>query len=126
MVLGGNELNVRPAGCESFGEAIPPPQSPGMVTVTVNVHMALLPDASVAVQVTVVGFCIDRKRLPDGGVHVTVGFGQSSVTIGLNVTVATASPPSYPSQGTSMFCGQVIIGGIVSVQPPRWQPSEQG
>ena len=53
--------------------------------VTVKLHVAVLPDASVAVQVTVVTPTL--KHVPDGGTHTTVTPGQLSVaTGGGNVT----------------------------------------
>jgi hypothetical protein len=83
MVFGGKELGAVPVGCESFGEAMPSPQPlGGTETITLNVHIAVLPESSVAVQVTVV--MPTGKRLPDGGWHITVGFGsQSSVAGGV-------------------------------------------
>jgi hypothetical protein len=50
-------------------------------TVTLNVHVAVLPDVSVAVQVTVV--VPSGKQLPDGGVQVTTTPGQLSVADGV-------------------------------------------
>jgi len=51
----------------------------------VNEQVAVLPDASVAVQVTVVTPTL--KHVPDGGTHATVVPGQLSVGIGVvNVT----------------------------------------
>jgi hypothetical protein len=53
--------------------------------VTLNEHDAVLPEGSVAVQVTDV--VPSGKKLPDGGVQSTV-FGQLSATVGANVTIA--------------------------------------
>jgi hypothetical protein len=56
-------------------------------TVTVKEHVAVLPAASVAVQVTVV--FPTGKKVPDAGVQVAVAPGQLSVTVGSgNVTIA--------------------------------------
>jgi hypothetical protein len=53
--------------------------------VIVKLHVAVLPDISVAVHVTVVTPRL--KHVPDGGTHATVTIGQLSVTIGSgNVT----------------------------------------
>jgi hypothetical protein len=50
-------------------------------TVTVNVQLLMLLDASVAVQVTVVG---PRANIdPDAGLHMTVAPGQLSVAVGV-------------------------------------------
>ncbi len=48
--------------------------------VTVNVHVAVLPEASVAVQVTVV--MPVGKQEPDGGLQAKVTPGQLSETVG--------------------------------------------
>jgi hypothetical protein len=53
---------------------------PGALTVTVKVQGAILPTASVAVQVTVV--VPTGKLEPDGGEHVTVTPGQLSLAVG--------------------------------------------
>lgn len=84
-------------------------------TETVNVHVAVLFDASIAVQVTVVtpiGFP-EAKYEPLGGEHEYVTPGQLSVTfVGANVTVA---PLHVASDSTAMFAGQVIVGGCASM-----------
>ena len=72
----------------------------------------MLPDASVAVQVTVV--VPSGKQLPDGGLHTTVAPGQLSPIIGsANVTTVQVSP----GWGVTavMFAGQVIVGGSTSI-----------
>ncbi len=51
------------------------------LTVTVNEHEPVLPDASVAVHVTEVVPC--GKNEPDGGEHVTVEPGQLSDAVGV-------------------------------------------
>ena len=48
--------------------------------VTVNVQVAVLPDASVAVAVTVV--VPTGNKLPDAGIDKTVTPGQLSLTVG--------------------------------------------
>lgn len=56
-------------------------------TRTVNEALSVFADASVAMQFTVVA--PTPKTLPDGGIHVTLGFGsQLSVTGRENVTTA--------------------------------------
>jgi len=54
------------------------------LTVTVNAHSLVFPDASVATQFTVV--TPFGKVEPDGGVHTTVTPGQLSVAVAVNVT----------------------------------------
>ena len=49
------------------------------MTVTVNMQLAMLVP-SVAVQVTVVVPCGNIE--PDAGIHITIGLGQLSITIG--------------------------------------------
>jgi hypothetical protein len=51
------------------------------LTVTVNVHIAMLLEASFAVQVTVVTPL--AKLVPEAGKQVTVGFGQLSEAVGV-------------------------------------------
>src|SRR6266511_3141488 len=79
-------------------------------TVTVNEHVAWLPDASVAVQFTVV--VPGGKVEPDGGLHTTFTPGQLSVEPGANATAADTFPGSLP---TTMLVGQVIFGGSESL-----------
>jgi hypothetical protein len=50
-------------------------------TLTVNEQLAVLLDASVAVQVTV--FAPTGKQVPDGGAHTTLTPGQLSVGVGV-------------------------------------------
>ena len=52
----------------------------GAVTVTVKVHVAVLPEASVAVAMT--GVAPSEKSEPDAGVELTVAPGQLSETDG--------------------------------------------
>jgi hypothetical protein len=80
-------------------------------TVTVNEQVAVLPDASVAVQVTVV---VPAGKIdPEGGVHEVVTPGQLSEAVGGgNVTIA----PVWLGAGVTVvtLSGQSIIGGSVS------------
>ena len=75
------------------------------VTVTVNVHVAVLPCASVAVLVTVV--VPTAKMLPLAGLLATVTPGQLSVTLTLNVTLLLHPPGAAL---TVIFAGQAICG----------------
>jgi hypothetical protein len=52
-----------------------------LVTVTVKLQLALLPDASIAVHVTVVTPSMNIE--PDGGLHVVVTPGQLSEAVGV-------------------------------------------
>src|SRR5678815_3367616 len=79
------------------------------VTVIVNEQVVLLPDESVAVDVTVV--TPTGKKLPEAGNEVTVTLGQLSVAMGVKVTIAPQTPRSL---NLLMFAGQVITGGCVS------------
>jgi hypothetical protein len=75
-------------------------------TVTSNWQLALLPQASVAVQVTVV--VPTGNVLPEGGLQTTVGAGpQLSVAVVVKLTTLLHSP-------TMMSSGQSITGGVVS------------
>ena len=71
----------------------------------------MLPDASVAVQVTVV---VPRgKQVPDGGLHTTVAPGQlSPITGSAKVTTVQV----LPGLGVTavILAGQVIVGGSKS------------
>ena len=59
------------------------------MTRTWKAALATLPDASVAVHVTVV--VVIGNRLPDDGVQLTVGLGSvSSVAVTTNATIAPA------------------------------------
>jgi hypothetical protein len=59
-------------------------------TVTVKLQVSLLPDLSVAIQTTVL--VPIWKEEPEGGLQLTVGFGQLSETVGAGY-VTTASHP---------------------------------
>ena len=80
-------------------------------TVTVNEHVDVLFEASVAVHVTVevpIG-----NSDPVTGEHTTVVPGQLSDVVGsANFTVA---PQTFASFGTVTFAGHVITGAVVSV-----------
>jgi hypothetical protein len=75
-------------------------------TVTVKEQVAVLPAASVAVQVTVVD--PNGNVDPDGGTHAVVTPGQLSVATG-GSKVTTTIPPGSATATT--FAGQVIVGG---------------
>jgi hypothetical protein len=80
-------------------------------TVTLNVHWALFPLASVAVQVT----CVvpSGKILPEAGLQTTVGdASQSSPADGEgNVTGSVHVPGSAKA---TILPGQLIVGGLMS------------
>jgi hypothetical protein len=73
--------------------------------VTVKLQEAVLPEVSVAVQVTVV--VPSGKVDPDGGLQTTVATPQLSVATGAKVTTAGHA-------ALVMGAGQVIFGGSVS------------
>ena len=75
-------------------------------TVTVKVHVDVLPCASVAVLVTVV--VPAAKLLPLGGLLLIVTPGQLSVALTVNVTLLLQAPGAVL---TVMSLGQVICGG---------------
>ncbi len=80
------------------------------VTVTVNEQVAVLFDASRAVQVTVVTPTL--KLDPEAGTHVTVAPGQLSVTVGAgNVTTAAQVTVAL----AVWLAGQVTTGAWVSL-----------
>jgi len=81
------------------------------ITVTVNEHDTVLFDASVAMQVTVVAPLL--KVEPDAGVQTTVGVPQLSVAD--NTGQETTAEHSPASVFVTMFCGQVIAGGVLSM-----------
>ena len=58
-------------------------------TVTVKLQVAVLPEASVAVQVTVV--TPTGKQLPEGGVQTTVTPGQLSLAVVVKLTTTQGS-----------------------------------
>jgi hypothetical protein len=71
----------------------------------------VLPEASVAVQVTVVQPI--GKQLPDGGLQTTVTPGQSSLAVAVKFTTAQVS--LMLAVIAVLFGGQVITGGCVSL-----------
>src|SRR5947209_19520935 len=80
------------------------------VTMTLKAQMAVLPEASVAVQFTVlvpVG-----KDAPLGGVHTLRTPGQLSTLRGENTTVAVDCPVLT---SIAISFGQVMTGGCVSM-----------
>jgi hypothetical protein len=86
--------------------------------VTVNEQVAVLPVASVAVQVTVV--VPTGSGDPDGGTHTVVTPGQLSDAVGAGklTTLLVAASQGAPAAGggvtTTRLVGQVIVGGCVS------------
>ena len=83
-------------------------------TVTVKLHVAVLPDVSVAVQVTVV--VPTGKIEPLGGLHTEVTPGQLSDTVGGGkLTVAALEIGQVCATIAVTLAGQVIIGGCVSL-----------
>ena len=82
-------------------------------TVTVKVQEAVFPDASVAVQVTVV---VPTGRIePLGGLQTEVTPGQLSDTVGAGkVTVALLEIGQVCAATAVTLAGQVIVGGCVS------------
>src|SRR4029434_4771408 len=80
-------------------------------TVTVKLQVAVLLDASVAVQVTVV--VPTGKQDPDGGLQTTVTPGQLSVAVVVNVTATHGS--LIDAVVAVLFGEQVITGGCVSL-----------
>ena len=79
-------------------------------TVTVKLHVAVLPDVSVAVTITVV--VPFGKFVPDGGAAATVTPGQLSYAFTLKVTTAEHSPVVA---GTVIFAGHITVGFCVSL-----------
>ena len=78
-------------------------------TVTVKLALALLPEPSVAVQMTVV--VPTGNELPEGGTHVGVRLPLAvSVALAVNVTWA----PPGPVAGTLIGPGTLRTGGVVS------------
>ena len=74
-----------------------------------NWQVLILPEASVAVTVTVVN--PTGKKLPDAGELVMVTPGQLSVAVGVKLTTA----PHWPAVlFTVIFAGQVTVGNSVS------------
>src|SRR4029453_18905552 len=80
-------------------------------TVTVKLQVAVFPDVSVAVQVTVVG--PTGKHEPDAGVQAAVTPGQLSLAVGA-AKVTTTQGSLIVAVLALLFGGQVITGGCVS------------
>src|SRR4030095_9939778 len=83
-------------------------------TVTVKLQLAVLPDASVAVQVTVV---VPTGRIePMGGLNTEVTPGQLYDMVGGEcVTFALLDIGQFCAATAVTFAGQVIVGGCVSL-----------
>lgn len=79
---------------------------------TVKEQVAVLPDASVAVQVTVV--VPTGKHVPDGGVQVAVTPGQLSEAVGGGKVTTTQVCPGAGVTAV-MLGGHVMLGGCVSL-----------
>jgi len=77
----------------------------------VNEHDAVLPEPSVAVQVTVV--VPTTKTVPEAGLHDAVGLGQLSVGVGV-VYVTVADPEPSELSNVEILAGQVIAGSCAS------------
>jgi hypothetical protein len=82
-------------------------------TETVKLQVAVLPAASVAVQVTVV--VPTGTTVPDGGTQAAVTPGQLSVAVGFgNVAVVDAGNGHATVATAATFVGHVMLGGCVS------------
>ena len=80
---------------------------------TVKLQVAVLPDASVAVQVTVV--VPTGNGVPEGGTHTTVTPGQLSVATGLAKVPTTDVAIGQLAGATAVTGpGHVMVGGWVS------------
>jgi len=79
-------------------------------TVTVKLQVAVLPDASVAVAITVV--VPFGKFVPDGGPETTLTPGQLSNAVTLKFTTAEHCPAVA---GAVIFAGHIIAGFCVSL-----------
>jgi len=83
-------------------------------TVTEKLQVAVLLDASVAVQVTVV--VPFAKHEPDGGVQATVTPGQLSDAVVVKAVTAQDGPKqAFCCVTVVMSAGQVTVGGCVSL-----------
>ena len=78
--------------------------------VMVNEQVAVLPDASVAVFITVVVPFGNTE--PEGGLLTTVTPGQLSLAVTIKVTTAVQRPGSVD---LTIFAGQVIVGFSASL-----------
>jgi hypothetical protein len=96
----GSVLTVTPAGAVMVGDSV-------SFTVTVKLHVAVLPAASVAMQLTVLAPF--GKVEPVGGSHATVTPGALSVAVGAGYcTTAEHCPKSLEA---TTVAGQTITGG---------------
>ena len=80
-------------------------------TVTVNVHVEVLPHASVAVEVTVV-VPIGNAEPDAGELTIVTAPPQLSVAVGVKFTTAEQEPTGVV---TVIFAGQVITGAVTSL-----------
>ena len=80
-------------------------------TEMVKLQVAVLPEASVAVQVTVV--TPTGKQVPEGGLQTTVTPGQLSVAVDVKLTTTQGSPGVGVT--AVRLHEQVITGGCVSL-----------
>ena len=81
------------------------------MTVTVNVHVAVLPCASVAVLVTVV--TPTGKLVPLAGLLDTVTPGQLSVAVTMKVTFLLDAPGAASTTMVSAALGSFINFGLI-------------
>lgn len=80
-----------------------------VLTVTVKLQRAVLPEVSVAMQLTVVMPL--GKVAPEGGLQDAMTSAQLSLALTVNRTRCSQAPAAAV---TVMFAGQVIIGGSLS------------
>jgi len=80
------------------------------VIVTVKLQLAVLPDPSVAVQVTV-AIPVENTE-PDAGAQATVGIENVSLADGVKFTTVEHEPGSAL---LVILAGQVITGGVASI-----------
>jgi hypothetical protein len=82
-------------------------------TETVKLQVAVLPEASVAVHVTVV--VPTGTAAPEGGTQAVVTPGQLSLAVGLGNVVGVAAGIGHATGATAVIlAGQVMLGGCVS------------
>src|SRR4051794_8035083 len=81
-------------------------------TVTVRLHVAVLPLLSVAVEFTVV--VPTEKTEPDAGVLATVTPGQLSAAVTVKLTAMLVAV-ELSGRLTTTFAGQLIVGGVTSL-----------
>lgn len=81
-------------------------------TVTLKLQEALLPEVSVAAQLTVV--IPSGKTEPDGGEQTTVAPGQLSTTVGAGYVTIVLTSPGFGVTNIWSF-GQVTFGGSTSL-----------